>query len=123
LVSLTNKKNQWKLIGINTNHRRRRKMATPITIKHEQSGMMKKGYYGFSWTYLFWGWLVPIIRGEMGIGALHLLFTICTVGFWQLIMCFLYNKQYMTRMFTTGWTLSGGEAEIKQAKMELGIAF
>ena len=28
-------------------------MAKPVTIKHEQSGMMKTGLYGYSWTYLF----------------------------------------------------------------------
>jgi hypothetical protein len=96
-------------------------MATQIMIKHEQSGMMKNGYYGFSWTYFFWGWLVPIIRGEIGIGALHLLFTIFTLGFWQLIVCFLYNKQYMTRMLTAGWSLSGNEAETREAKVALMI--
>jgi hypothetical protein len=97
-------------------------MATPIMMKHEESGMVKKGYYGFSWTYFFWGWLVPIIRGEMGLGALHLLFTILTMYIFQLVNAFLYNKQYMTRMLTGGWTLSGSEAENKQAKMALGIA-
>jgi len=96
-------------------------MATEIMIKHEETGLMKKGYYGFSWTYFFWGWLVPIIRGEMTIGALHLLFTVCTFGIWQFIVCFLYNKQYMTRMLTTGWKLSGNDEDIQEAKRALMI--
>ena len=69
-------------------------MATAVPIKHEQSGMMKTGFHGFSWTYLFFGWFVPVFRGELGVGALHLLFSIVTLGLWQLILCFLYNKQY-----------------------------
>lgn len=96
-------------------------MATQIHIKHEQSGMTKYGYYGFSWTYFFFGWFVPLFRGELGVGALHLLFTIFTFGIWQLIVCFLYNKQYMTRMLTAGWTLVGNEQEIKEAKLALSI--
>ncbi|GBL32003.1 hypothetical protein EMGBS12_03130 [Methylophilaceae bacterium] len=28
-------------------------MATAVIIKHPNSGMIKIGYYGFSWTYLF----------------------------------------------------------------------
>ena len=96
-------------------------MASQIYIRHEQSGITKNGHYGFSWTYLFWGWLVPIIRGEVGIGALHLLFSIFTLGIWQIIVCFLYNKQYMTRMLTTGWVLAGSEEENRNAKFALNI--
>jgi hypothetical protein len=38
-------------------------------IKHNQSGLVKKGYFGFSWTYLFFGWFVPLFRGELGVAA------------------------------------------------------
>ena len=96
-------------------------MATQIYIKHQQSGMTKAGYYGFSWTYFFFGWFVPLFRGELGTGALHLLFTIATLGLWQFIVCFLYNKQYMTRMLTSGWELAGNEVELKAAKMALSV--
>lgn len=30
-------------------------MATAVLIKHPASGMVKKGYFGFSWTYLIFG--------------------------------------------------------------------
>ena len=98
-------------------------MATGIKIKHTTSGMVKTGYYGFSWTYLFFGWFVPLFRGELGVGALHLLFQIITFGLWQLIVCFLYNKQYMTRMLTNkGWVLSGSDDENRSAGLVLGIS-
>ena len=35
-------------------------MAQSIAIVHKESGMMKNGLYGFSWTYLFFGWFVPL---------------------------------------------------------------
>lgn len=83
---------------------------------------MKTGLYGFSWTYLFFGWLVPVFRGELGVGALHLLFSVVTFGLWQFIACFVYNKQYMTRMITNGWELAGSEEENLKARAALGMA-
>jgi hypothetical protein len=68
-------------------------MASAVIIRHNQSGLTKKGYYGYSWTYLFFGWFVPLFRGELGVAALHLLFSCVTLGFWQLVMSFLYNRQ------------------------------
>ena len=32
-------------------------------MKNETNGLMKKGFIGFSWTYLFFGGLVPLFRG------------------------------------------------------------
>ena len=30
-------------------------MATRISMRHKESGIMKVGYYGFSWTTFFFG--------------------------------------------------------------------
>jgi|SRR5579883_647501 hypothetical protein len=97
-------------------------MATAVVIKHTASGLTKTGYVGFSWTYLFFGWFVPLFRGELGVAALHLLFTLVTGGLWQLVFCFLYNRQYMTRMLTSGWVLADGEGRNAIAAAKLGIA-
>ena len=97
-------------------------MATAVPIKHTDSGMMKTGLHGFSWTYLFFEWFVPLFRGELGVAALHLLFTFVTFGLWQLIFCFLYNKQYMTRMLTNGWVLAGNEDENLKARAALEMS-
>mgnify|MGYP001265344721 CR=1 FL=1 len=96
-------------------------MAIVVPIIHKESGMIKDGLYGFSWTYLFFGFFVPLFRGEVGIGVLHLVLQIFTLGFWQLIVCFLYNKQYMTRMFASGWVLNGTEEENEMARKSLGM--
>jgi hypothetical protein len=97
-------------------------MATQVIIQHPVNGLTKKGYFGYSWTYLFFGWFVPLIRGELGVAALHLLFTMFTFGLWQLIVSFLYNKQYMTRMLEKGYVLKDTEEVMAQARMKLGIA-
>jgi hypothetical protein len=72
-----------------------------VVVRHPQSGLTKNGYYGFSPTYLCFGWFVPLFRGEIGIAALHLIFSIFTFGIWQLIASFIYNRQY------TVWTCNG----------------
>ncbi len=96
-------------------------MATKILLKHKETGLMKEGCYGFSWTYFFFGCFVPIFRGEMLTAALHLLFIICSLSIFWWVEMFLYNKQYMTRMLTSGWELAGSEEENKSAKAALGM--
>lgn len=93
-----------------------------VLIKHKQSGLVKKGYFGYSLTYLFFGWLVPIIRGEIGVGVLHLVLTVFTFGIFQIVMPYLYNKQYMTRLLTTGWQLSDEEPTMSAARQRLSIS-
>jgi hypothetical protein len=97
-------------------------MATKIMMKHPQTGLIKEGYFGFSWTYFFFGWFVPLVRGELGTAALHLLFTFFTFGFWQLILAFMYNKQYTTRMLEKGYVLTDNEAVVQEARVKLGVA-
>ena len=96
-------------------------MATSIGLRHPASGLIKNGYYGFSWTYLFFGWLVPLIRGELGIAILHLILTFFTLGLWQLVFAFMYNKQYMTRMLEKGYVLTGTEDQLIGARQALGV--
>ena len=90
-------------------------------MRHSPSGLTRKGYVGFSWTYLFFGWFVPLFRGELVVAALHFLFTLVTGGLWQLIVCFLYNRQYMIRMLTSGWILADSEVRNAMAAAKLDI--
>jgi hypothetical protein len=96
-------------------------MADTVMVKHTKSGLVKSGKYGFSWTYLFFGWFVPLIRGELTVALLHLFFTLVTFGIWQFIIAFLYNKQYTTRLLTTGWELCDTDEKNMAAKQSLQI--
>lgn len=93
-----------------------------IIIKHESSGLIRNGYVGYSWTYFFLGWLVPVIRGEIAVGLMHFALTLITFGLFQLVMPFLYNKQYMIRMLTSGWGLADSDVNNKIAKLKIGMA-
>ena len=86
------------------------------------SGVTKNGYVGYCWTYFFFGFFVPIFRGEIGIGVLHFIFSLITFGLFQLIMPFLYNKQFMVRNLTKDWVLNDSEERNKLAQIKIGIA-
>ena len=92
-----------------------------INLKHSNSGLNKPGYFGYCWTYFFFSFFVPIFRGEILIGILHLIFSVVTFGLFQLVIPFLYNKQFTSRMLTSGWELSDTEENMQVARLRLGI--
>ena len=93
----------------------------PILLKHKDSGIRKTARLGWSWTYYYFGFLVPIFRGEITIAVLHLVITIFTLGLFQIIWSFLYNKQHVTRLLTSGWILSDSPEVEEFVKRKLGI--
>ena len=93
-----------------------------IKVKHKQSGVEKYCHAGYSWTYFFFGFFVPIFRGEISIGVFHLIFSIVTFGIFQLIMPFLYNKQYSTRLLNNSWSLNDSEVNNEIAREKIGIS-
>jgi len=90
-------------------------------LKHQDSGLTKTGLVGYCWTYFFFGFFVPIFRGEIGIGALHFLFSVVTFGLFQLIMPFLYNKQYTSRLLVSGFNLDETDENYEIARAKLGV--
>ena len=92
-----------------------------INLKHTNSGLNKPGYVGYCWTYFFFSFFVPIFRGEILIGILHLIFSVVTFGLFQLVIPFIYNKQFTSRMLTSGWELSDTEENMQIARLKLGI--
>ena len=93
-----------------------------VKIRHEESGVEKNCFIGYAWTYFFFGFFVPIFRGEISIGVFHLIFSLLTFGVFQIIMPFLYNKHYSTRLLTDGWKLADTEENNDLAKTKIGIA-
>jgi len=69
------------------------------------------------------GFWVPLIRGELGVAALHLLFTIVTFGLWQIIVSFIYNKQYTSRLIEKGFRLYDTAVQNEMAAMRLNLEF
>ena len=92
-----------------------------INLKHTNSSLNKPGYVGYCWTYFFFSFFVPVFRGEILIGVLHLIFSVVTFGLFQLVIPFLYNKQFTSRMLTSGWELSDTDENMQVARLKLGI--
>ena len=92
-----------------------------INLKHTNSSLNKPGFVGYCWTYFFFSFFVPIFRGEILIGVLHLIFSVVTFGLFQLVIPFLYNKQFTSRMLTSRWELSDTEENMQIARLKLGI--
>ena len=92
-----------------------------INLRHTNSSLNKPGFVGYCWTYFFFSFFVPIFRGEILIGVLHLIFSVVTFGLFQLVIPFLYNKQFTSRMLTSGWELSDTEENMQVARLKLGI--
>ena len=96
-------------------------MARRVALIHPQTGLMKSGFYVFSRRFLFFGWFVPVFRGVLLVGLLHLAITVVTFGIWQFIIAFLDNKQYMTRMLEKADVLNDTEAVNEIARQKLGF--
>ena len=105
-------------------------MATTVQMKHKQSGIVKNGYYGFSWTSFFFGGLPALFRGDVayGLGVLvaGILFGAFSAGLlWfvvGLVWAFIYNKNYTHRLLQTGYEFNDTPDRVADAKRALGIA-
>jgi len=96
-------------------------MASTILLTQPKTGLIKKGFYGFSWTMLFFGGLVPLFRGDVVMGLLLILLQLFTWGLGTFIFAFFYNKQYTTKLIERGYVLAGSESENALARSRIGI--
>lgn len=66
-------------------------------------GAIKTIPTGFSWTTLFFGFFVPLFRGDVKYAIIMLLAAICTMGISNLIFPFFYNSTYIRDLLEAGW--------------------
>ncbi len=76
-------------------------MATTISLKKDN--LIKKGLVGFSWTTFFFGFFVPIIRGDARWAIVMVVAALFTFGLSNIVFAFIYNKQYTTRLLESGY--------------------
>ena len=88
---------------------------------HPESKLNKPIFVGYSWTYFFFGFFVPIFRGEIVVGLLHAILSFITFGLFWLVMSFLYNRQYSERIISAGWQLSDTEELNQIVRLKLRI--
>jgi hypothetical protein len=91
-------------------------------LKHPKTGILKKGFFGFSWTTLFFGGFPAIFRGDLLIGVLFLILQWFTFGLAGLIWAFIYNKTYTTKLIEQGYEFADSPTLVNEARAKLGIA-
>lgn len=104
-------------------------MATQITMKHPSTGIIKTGFYGFSWTTLFFGFFPALFRGDFltFIGG-FVIWCILVFATWgvgaiiaMIVWAFLYNSYYTKKLLERGYIFSATDWEILNASKALGV--
>ncbi len=81
-----------------------------ITLKHE-SGVTKEVKYGFSWTTFFFGFIVPLVRGDIKWALIMIAISVVVGSFTfgigtlvsGIIFSFVYNKIYIKELLEKGY--------------------
>ena len=70
-----------------------------------QNGVTKQVKKGFSFTMLFFGIFVPLVRGDWKYFFLSLIAAIFTAGVSWLVFPFFYNKLYLNDLLNSGYEI------------------
>lgn len=105
-------------------------MAKKIQLKQKDSGILKTGFYGFSWTTLFFGGFPALFRGDfltfLGLFAVLFFIALAThpiaAFIAMFIWSFFYNGYYTKRLLEKGYTFSDFQEANEDAAKALGVA-
>lgn len=105
-------------------------MATKLVMKHKETGVMKNGYFGFSWTTLFFGFFPALFRSDfltfIGGIIISVIIAFITFGFGalfiNLVWAFMYNKYYTRKLLQEGYIFNDSEGLNAQASAAIGVS-
>lgn len=104
-------------------------MADVILLKHAQSGIVKKGYVGFSWTTLFFGLFPALFRADfatfIGGFVIWIILAVFSYGILAIIAsivwAFVYNSYYTKKLLERGYEFADSPDRIAYARQRLGV--
>ncbi|HVE23721.1 MAG TPA: hypothetical protein VNC39_17265 [Acidocella sp.] len=104
-------------------------MAEIVMLKHKDTGIVKKGFYGYSWTTFFFGAFVSLFRQDFVtfLGAIAIMIIVGSftlgIGSWvaMFIWAFMYNKYYTRRLLERGYVFSDSPDRVAKARAALGV--
>lgn len=70
-----------------------------------ENGVTKEVKKGFSWTMLFFGVFVPLVRGDWKYFFISLFAALITGGISWLVFPFFYNKLYLDDLLNKGYKI------------------
>ncbi len=74
-------------------------------------GFVRSVPVGFSWTVLFFGFFVPICRGDIKNCVIMILASLLTFGFAWFVYIFIYNKIYLKELLMMGFKPADDKAK------------
>lgn len=90
-----------------------------LVMTNPHTGRAKEAPVGFSWTSLFFTFLVPLIRGHYLSAFLWFLATTISMGLSAPIQAFIYNRQYVQFLINEGYKVSHSYASIELISNDL----
>ncbi|MCE2574367.1 hypothetical protein [Komagataeibacter sp. FNDCR2] len=105
-------------------------MAHTVRLRHKETGILKNGFYGFSWTTLFFGAFPALFRQDfitfLGFFAVWVVVGVISFGFASVVLgiawAFMYNKYYTTRLLQQGYVFDDTAHNVTAASLALGVA-
>ncbi len=111
-------------------------MAHTVMMKQKASGITKKGFYGFSWTTLFFGALPALFRmdfmtflgafvlyGILGWLSIFSGFIFLPIGLAIAVTwAFLYNGYYTKRLLERGYVFDDDPSTVQHVCRKLNVS-
>lgn len=95
---------------------------TTLIMKHPHTEQIKKAPVGVSWTSLFFGPFVPLVRGHYSGAFLWFILAVCTAGAGPFVQMFIYNKRYVRRLINNGYQVKYSPAPIEHVASKLKMS-
>jgi hypothetical protein len=104
-------------------------MAEIVMLKHKDTGIIKKGFYGFSWTTFFFGAFPALFRQDFitFLGAIVIMLALGAFTFGigsvvgMFVWAFIYNKYYTRRLLERGYVFDDAPAFVARACSALSV--
>lgn len=115
LLNIRSQTDSYQRIRKGTQHGR------TVRLRHPQTGIVKTGLYGFSWTTLFFSGIPALCRGDLVTGVIVLLLSASSFWIAAVIWAFVYNRVYTTRLLESGYIFDDSPNRVAEAKRKLRI--
>ena len=94
-----------------------------VTIEDKKNHIVKEAPVGFSWTVLFFGGFVPLVRGDWAYFFIMLIASIVTFGISGIIFAFIYNRIYLQNSLNKGFKVKSydGDKKLIESKTQIKL--
>ena len=94
-----------------------------LLMQHPVTGESLSAPVGFSWTSLFFGFVVPAFRQDWWVAIVTMLLTVVFMAVVNVVMAVAYNRWFVSRMLRQGFVITGFHSELSRADLErrLGV--